>query len=102
MSSDEVRPETSYRFQLASDVSARDGLAVELVDASGERVLEVFRDDDRDGELTFNSFGTVSVPFTVAAKLVEIARREFVDQPSPAKQSGIPSPRPSRDIAPEG
>jgi hypothetical protein len=68
----------SYRFQIASDVSTRDGLAVELVDAGGERLLEVFRDDDRDGELTFNSFGTVSVSFAAAARLVELARREFL------------------------
>lgn len=70
----------SYRFQVASDGSTRDGLAVELVDADGERLLEVFRDDDRGGELTFNSFGTVSVSFAAAAKLVELARREFLTE----------------------
>lgn len=70
----------SYHFQIASDVSTRDGLAVELVDTSGERILEVFRDENHDGELTFNSFGTVSVPFAVAAELVHLARREFLTE----------------------
>ncbi|KQR54670.1 hypothetical protein ASF88_07905 [Leifsonia sp. Leaf336] len=81
-----------YRFQIASDVSSRDGLAVELVDASGARLLEVFRDDDRDGELTFNSFGTVSVSFAAAAKLLEIASREFMAADSPtAASDGSPA-----------
>jgi len=85
-----------YRFQIASDVSSRDGLAVELVDDGGERLLEVFRDDDRDGELTFNSFGTVSVSFAAAVKLVEIASREFLEGESPTQASDA-SPVPSGD-----
>lgn len=78
----------SYRFQIASDVSTRDGLAVELLDASGERLLEVFRDDERDGALTFNSFGTISVSFYAAMELVELARREFLDASPLTPSSG--------------
>ncbi|MDN4596255.1 hypothetical protein [Leifsonia virtsii] len=79
-----------YRFQIASDVSTRDGIAVELVDASGERLLEVFRDDGHDGALTFNSFGTVSVSFDAAAKLVELARQKLVDAAPPGLSSSAP------------
>ena len=86
-----------YRFQIASDVSTRDGLAVELVDASGERLLEVFRDDDHDGALTFNSFGTISVSFDAALELVEFARREFLDASPLTPSSDALSPTPSGD-----
>lgn len=80
----------SYRFQVASDVSTRDGLAIELVDDSGERLLEVFRDDDNGGELTFSSFGTVSVSFEAAAELIEMARRKFVLPESDMGPGGAP------------
>jgi len=64
-------PVENYRFQIASGVSASDRFAVEVVDAAGERLLEVFRDGERSGELRFNSFGTASVPFSVAVSLVQ-------------------------------
>lgn len=86
-----------YRFQIASDVSTRNGLAVELVDASGERLLEVFRDDDRGGALTFNSFGTISVSFDAAMELVELARREFIAASPLTPSSDALSPAPSGD-----
>ena len=68
----------SFRIQIASDVSARDGLAVELVATSGKRVAEVFRDDDDEGKLAFNSFGEITVPFDVFIKFIRSAESEFV------------------------
>jgi hypothetical protein len=35
----------AYRLQLASDVSDRDGMGVELLSADGIRIAEVFQDD---------------------------------------------------------
>ncbi|MFJ3034173.1 hypothetical protein ACIPC2_07115 [Curtobacterium pusillum] len=66
----------AFRKQIASDVT-RDGLAIELVDTDGERVVEVFRHDDEGGVLTFNSFGEVSIPFDVIVDFVNDAIRAF-------------------------
>ncbi|RKR73893.1 hypothetical protein [Frondihabitans australicus] len=65
-----------YRTQIASDV-IRDGLAVELIDSGGRQVMEVFRYDAGGGSLSFNTFGEVSVPFSVIADFIAQAMAEF-------------------------
>ena len=72
-------PMRDYRTQIASSVGQRDGLALELIDARGERVAEVFRDDKRDGALTFNSFGEISVPLDVFVDFIHSAERDFLE-----------------------
>lgn len=53
-----------YRLILASDVSDRDGIGLELYDVSGALVAEIFRDDE-SGERTFNSPAGACVPLPV-------------------------------------
>lgn len=61
-----------YKMIIASDVSDRDGLGLELHDRTGEIVAEVFR-DDRTGErrLTLND----ELPVDVVEWLLESAKR---------------------------
>lgn len=65
-----------YRLLLASDVSDRDGLGLELYDPDGVLLAEVFRAVD-DSELrTFATFGPVKVrPEVLGWFLTEAARR---------------------------
>lgn len=51
-----------YRLILASDVSSRDGMGLELIDAgSGARLAEVFQ-DEATGERTVTVFNSRSIP----------------------------------------
>jgi hypothetical protein len=52
---------TAYRLQLASDVSVRDGMGLELLSADGIRIAEVFQDDDT-GLRTVSIFGDRELP----------------------------------------
>jgi len=64
-----------YRLQLASDVSDRDGLGLELYDADDEFIAEVFRDDET-GKRTFNSFAPLHLaPDVLAWFLDQAAQR---------------------------
>lgn len=63
-----------YRFQLASDV-VRDGVGVELLDAIGNVLAEVFR-CDIDNSLTVSLFKE-GLPFPLIEKLVLMARAEL-------------------------
>lgn len=65
-----------YRLLLASDVSDRDGLGLELYDPGGVLVAEVFRDDGDSGRRTFTTSGPVRVRAEVLGGfLTEAARR---------------------------
>jgi hypothetical protein len=50
-----------YRLQLASDVSDRDGMGLELLSADGIRIAEVFQ-DDATGLRTVSIFGDRELP----------------------------------------
>ena len=63
-----------YRLAVASDV-VRDGLGVELEDASGAIVAEVFR-SDREHTLTVNTFGH-NVPVEELVWMIEQAKVEL-------------------------
>lgn len=78
-----------FELVLASDVSERDGMLVELRRSEPfEQIAEVFEDDET-GVLTFTSFVTEGVPLEAIETLIAKAHREF---PSPhlteAKQTG--------------
>jgi hypothetical protein len=75
-----------YRFQVASDVR-RDGLGVELTDAVGNVLAEVFR-CDADNSLTVSLFSE-ELPFAQIEALVLMAREELV-----AFEDGTPLPEP--------
>jgi len=62
---------TGWRTQIASDV-VRDGLGVELLNAAGDVVAEVFR-SDVDGAMTLNTFNN-PLPVDVVDRLISIAR----------------------------
>ena len=75
-----------YRFQVASDV-IRDGLGVELTDAAGEVLAEVFRcDADRSVKVTLFCD---DLPFLQVEKLLQVAREELV-----SFEDGTPLPNP--------
>jgi len=63
-----------YRLAVASDV-IRDGLGMELEDASGAVVAEVFR-SDRQHTLTVNTFGH-NVPVEELVAMIEQAKVEL-------------------------
>jgi len=82
-----LRPE--YRFhkrefykQYAGDVSTRDGLSIEIVDAeTDETVIEIFRHDDRKQFTIRIEEGT---PYYLALKVIKEAEQDeffqtFVD-----------------------
>jgi hypothetical protein len=65
-----------YSILVASDVSTRDGLGVELYDKSGELVAEIFRDDIA-GVCTFNVQRSISVPMSVLEWFVAQSHKEL-------------------------
>ena len=75
-----------YRFQIASDI-IRDGLGVELIDADGTVLAEVFQ-CDADHSLKVALFCDV-LPFLQVEKLVQMAREELV-----SFKDGTPLPSP--------
>jgi hypothetical protein len=62
-----------YRLVMASDVSDRNGLGLELYDPSGQLIAEVFRDDD-DGSRTFRMLEQVDLPVEVIRWFLERAQ----------------------------
>jgi hypothetical protein len=54
----------SYRLVLASDVLDRDGLRLELLDQSGARIAEIFRDDE-NGSRRMTVFVQGPIPIDV-------------------------------------
>jgi hypothetical protein len=75
-----------YRFQVASDIR-RDGLGVELTDAVGNVLAEVFR-CDADNSLTVSLFSE-ELPFAQIEALVLMAREELA-----AFEDGTSLPQP--------
>ena len=66
-------PSDDHELLLASHVSDRDGLGLELVDASGETVAEVFR-DDTSGSRTVRTFGGQGVSVELMEWLISQSR----------------------------
>jgi hypothetical protein len=62
---------TRFRTQIASDV-IRDGLGVELLDAAGEVIAEVFR-SDANHTVRLSTFGN-DVPLAAIEQLITRAR----------------------------
>jgi hypothetical protein len=62
-----------YHLILGSSVGERDGMALELTRADGERVAEVFEDDET-GARTFTVFGEQHVPLAAIEWLLAEAR----------------------------
>jgi hypothetical protein len=62
-----------YHLILASSVGKRDGMALELTRESGERVAEVFEDDETK-ERTFTAFCEEPVPLAAIEWLLTEAR----------------------------
>lgn len=75
-----------YRFQVASDI-LRDGLGVELTDAAGNVLAEVFR-CDADNSLTV-SLSSEGLPFAQIEALVLMAREKLA-----SFEDGTPLPEP--------
>lgn len=63
-----------YTLHVASDI-VRDGIGLELEDASGQIVAEVFR-SDRDHTVVINTFGH-SIPVETMTWFLESARVEL-------------------------
>ena len=75
-----------YRFQVASDI-IRDGFGVELTDAEGTVLAEVFRcDADRSLKVALFCDG---LPFVQVERLVQMARDELM-----SFEDGTPLPNP--------
>ena len=69
-----------YRFQVASDVAARDGIGLEcfrIAAGKEELVLEVFRDDTKQ-TWTYSQFAE-SLPLELIEYISAIARKELGD-----------------------
>jgi hypothetical protein len=62
-----------YHLILASSVGERDGMALELVRKNGQRVAEVFQDDEH-GTRTFTVFEEQAVPVSVVELFLSEAR----------------------------
>jgi hypothetical protein len=65
-----------YRQLLASDVSDRDGLGLELYGPDGALKAEVFR-DDTDGLVTFITHGATQIPLSVIEEFLVNSRHEL-------------------------
>ncbi len=64
-----------YRLLLVSAVGERDGMSLELVRDSGERVAEIF-EEEASGERSLTVFSTAPIPIGVAEWFIaEAARR---------------------------
>ncbi len=75
-----------FRLQFASDVQ-RDGLGLELLDAKGDVVAEVFR-SDANHSLEVSLF-QMDLPFVQVVRLLRVARIELG-----AFEDGTPLPTP--------
>jgi hypothetical protein len=62
-----------FSLILASSVGERDGMALELTRVDGERIAEVFEDDET-GARTFTVFGEQQVPIAAIEWLLSEAR----------------------------
>ena len=62
-----------FSLILASSVGERDGMGLELIRADGERVAEVFDDDDT-GARTFTVFSEQQVPILAIEWLLSVAK----------------------------
>ena len=67
---------THYQLVLASSVGSRDGMALELAHPNGERVAEVFEDDETK-ERTVRFYTLESVPLEAIEWLLERARSDL-------------------------
>jgi hypothetical protein len=67
-------PRAPFTFQIASDI-VRDGLGIELLDATGEVVAEVFRSDGDKTILV--RLPTRALPPAVAEELMHVARQKL-------------------------
>lgn len=85
---------TEFKTQVASNV-VRDGLGVEIIDASGNVVAEVFR-CDRDHTVIVSTFGN-DIPVQAMEQLLQRARFELdpFEDGTPLSQAKVCLARPS-------
>ncbi len=80
-----MRRSDGYSLVVFSSVADRDGLGMELVDAEENVLVEVFRDDDDAGRLTFRAFTDAVLPLTVVEWLIREAQDDLpIKHNSPA------------------
>jgi hypothetical protein len=77
MNEDRGLPPDGYNLVLGSDVLERDGLGLELYDAAGAYLAEVFR-DDTTGMLTVKTMPGVSLDLNIAEWSLARAREELL------------------------
>lgn len=65
-----------FRLILASSVGDRDGMALELTRDDGERLAEVFADEET-GQRIFNTFGERGVPVEAIEWLLAEAKERL-------------------------
>jgi len=84
-----------FKTQVASNV-VRDGLGVELIDASGNVIAEVFR-CDRDHTVIVSTFGN-DIPVQAMERLLQRARSELdpFEDGTPLSQAKVCAARPSQ------
>ena len=80
-------PPRNYSFQVAGDVSTRDGIGCELWDLDTDELLaEVFR-DDTSKQLSFAVFKPIDIPLEILDRMLqifdEIPGRTFTDYDAP-------------------
>lgn len=66
-----------YKLGVFSEVGRRDGLGMFLVDADETDVLEVFRDDDDEGRLTFRALTDAVLPLSVVEWFIRKAKDDL-------------------------
>lgn len=70
----------TYTIQASSYVNDRDGFAIEVEDAGGELVLELFQ-SDKTGEIVLSAPREAHIPWTVVLAMIERARAaRFFDE----------------------
>jgi hypothetical protein len=62
-----------FRLMLVSSVGKRNGMALELTGLDGDRIAEVFQDED-SGVRTITVFGEIRVPIEAIGWLTSEAR----------------------------
>jgi len=64
-----------YKLLLASDISDRDGMGLEIYNDAGQ-IAEIFR-DDTTGEVSFNTDAPVRIPISVLEQFIAEAKRDL-------------------------
>ena len=72
-----MNPNDGYTFLIASDISERDGIGLELYDSSDRLIGEIFRDDLAQ-EVRFSLTEGVHIPLHVLEASIETAHKNLL------------------------